>query len=101
MFAQRLHIKLVTAGSSRPCPLRYLDSFAMRSFTGESRFDEILPQEDGRLEASFRVPLAELRDALQDWFRRKSYLQPGEEVALELLPPSSGVAHEPADKENL
>lgn len=99
MFARKLHVSLVTArseaaGQMRPladrggsprreCPLKYLDSFAMRSFTGESRFDDTLPVEDGWLEAGWRVPLEELRGAMQDWFRRKSYLQPGEIVVIE------------------
>lgn len=80
MFARRLQVTLESERGSRPCPLKYLDSFAMRSFTGETRFDELLPAGDGLLEASRRVPLPELRDALQDWLRRKSYLQPGERV---------------------
>lgn len=58
----------------------------MRSFTGESRFDDTLPTGDGRLEAGREVPLEALRLALEDWFRRKSYLQPGESVALEEMP---------------
>jgi len=64
----------------RDCPLKYLDSFAMRSFTGESRFDDTLPVADGRLEAGSLVPLDALRAALEDWFRRKSYLKPQETV---------------------
>ncbi len=54
----------------------------MRGFTGESRFDETLPLADGRMEASLRVELPELRSALEDWFRRKSYLRPGEVVEI-------------------
>ena len=39
-------------------------------------FDDTLPVADGVLEAGARVPLQQLRDAMQDWFRRKSYLPP-------------------------
>ena len=88
MFARRLTVTLQSASGTRACPLKYLDSFAMRSFTGESRFDETLPVDDGLLEASRRVSVAQLRDALQDWFRRKSYLLPGEQVTItEAAPP--------------
>jgi len=66
--------------------MKYMDSFAMRSFTGESRFDDTLPVADGRLEAGARVPLDALRAALEDWFRRKSYLAVGEHVVLEEAP---------------
>lgn len=85
MFAQHLRIQLAGETSSRSCPLRYLDSFAMRSFTGETRFDEILPVADGQLEAGFRVPLDELGAALEDWFRRKGYLNAGEKVVISRL----------------
>ncbi|MGH9535948.1 MAG: hypothetical protein ACRD2E_13945 [Terriglobales bacterium] len=89
MFARHLRVTLAVPGegASRPCPLKYLDSFAMRGFTGESRFDDTLPVADGQLEVSLRVPLAELRAALEDWFRRKSYLRPGEVVEIAEIQP--------------
>ncbi|HEV2232885.1 MAG TPA: hypothetical protein VGV68_05715 [Terriglobia bacterium] len=43
----------------------------MRSFTGRSAFDEILPIADGQLEASFRVDLAALQADMEDWLTRK------------------------------
>lgn len=82
MFARQLRITLANAQAERACPLQYLDSFAMRNFTGETRFDDTLPTGDGRLEAGRRVPLEPLRDALEDWFRRKSYLRAGERVVV-------------------
>ncbi|MGH9519889.1 MAG: hypothetical protein ACRD2D_09570 [Terriglobales bacterium] len=82
MFARKLQVWLQSGGQRRPCPLKALDSFAMRSFTGESRFDDTLPVSDGVLEAGTLVPLEPLRAALQDWFRRKSYLKAGEQVEL-------------------
>lgn len=82
MYARKLQVLLAGPDGERACPLKYLDSFAMRSFTGESRFDDTLPVDDGRLEAGTRVPLDGLQAALEDWFRRKSYLRPGERVVL-------------------
>lgn len=86
MFARKFQVRLESAGGARDCPLKYLDSFAMRSFTGESRFDDTLPVGAGRLELGAQVPVEPLRAALEDWFRRKSYLQPGERVVLEEMP---------------
>jgi hypothetical protein len=61
-------------GRLRPCPLKWLDNFSMRNFTNASVFDDTLPVSDGCLEIGTRVPLDQLRDAMEDWFRRKSYL---------------------------
>ena len=43
------------------------------------------------LEAGNRVPLDRLRPAMEDWFRRKGYLKPGErlEVTKSLSPDSA------------
>lgn len=46
----------------------------MRNFTNDQIFDDTIPVSDGVLEVGTRVPLEKLRDAMQDWFRRKSYL---------------------------
>jgi hypothetical protein len=46
MFA-RIHIEVLDPGP-KPCPLSWLDSFCMRSFTGRSAFDETLPVGEGR-----------------------------------------------------
>jgi hypothetical protein len=46
----------------------------MRNFTNDQIFDDTIPVSDGVLEVGARVPLEKLRDAMQDWFRRKSYL---------------------------
>ncbi|MGH9468515.1 MAG: hypothetical protein ACRD1Y_14280 [Terriglobales bacterium] len=90
MYARKLHVWLVGPAGRRPCPLRALDSFTMRSFTGETRFDDTLPVADGRLEAGVRVPLEPLAAAMQDWFRRKSFLLPDETVQLEPVSPVKG-----------
>jgi len=71
MFARKLQIEVLHPAGPRPCPVSWLDSFCMRSFTGRSRFDETLPVSDGRLEASFRVDLEALRIDMEDWLGRK------------------------------
>ncbi len=86
MFARLLEVVIEGPESRRPAPLAHLDSFAMRGFTGESRFDATLPRAEGEMEAGLEVPLPELAQALENWFRRKSYLQPGERIVLRERP---------------
>jgi hypothetical protein len=74
MFARKIQIDYVTDGRHQPCPIKWLDNFSMRSFTNASVFDDTLPVADGRMEIGSAVPLDQLRDAMEDWFRRKSYL---------------------------
>ena len=62
------------SGRRLPCPLKWLDSFSMRNFTNASVFDNTLPVADGVMEIGTAVPIAELKAAMEDWFRRKSYL---------------------------
>lgn len=71
MFARKIQVDVVNAQGARPCPLAWLDSFCMRSFTGRSAFDETLPVGDGLLEASFRVDLPALQADMEDWLTRK------------------------------
>ncbi len=71
MFARKILVEVLEPQGARPCPLSWLDSFCMRSFTGRSSFDETLPVGDGRLEASFRVDLGALRIDMEDWITRK------------------------------
>ena len=61
-------------GHRVPCPLKWLDSFSMRNFTNASVFDDTVPVSDGRLEIGTNVPLDQLQEAMEDWFRRKNYL---------------------------
>jgi len=49
----------------------------MRNFTNASVFDDTLPVADGVVEIGANVPLNELHAAMEDWFRRKSYLPKG------------------------
>ena len=74
MFARRIRVDYEENGTKHPCPLKWLDSFSMRNFTNLSVFDDTLPLGDGLMEIGTKVPLAELKDAMEDWFRRKSYL---------------------------
>jgi hypothetical protein len=81
MFARRISIERVDAlGRRTPCPIAWIDNFAMRNFTNDQVFDDTLPAADGLLEAGFRVPLDRLQAGMEDWFRRKGYLKPGESL---------------------
>jgi hypothetical protein len=81
MFARRISIQRIdTEGAAHPCPIRQIDNFAMRNFTNDPVFDDTLPAADGLLEAGYRVPLDRLATAMDDWFRRKGYLKPGERL---------------------
>jgi hypothetical protein len=74
MFARKIRVEYEENGKRLPCPLKWLDSFSMRNFTNKSVFDDTLPVADGRMEIGSAVPLDELRDSMEDWFRRKGYL---------------------------
>ena len=81
MFVRRLSIQRIDAsGVAHPCPIRWIDSFAMRNFTNDAVFDDTFPAGDGVLEAGYRVPLDQLQTAMEDWFRRKGYLQADERL---------------------
>jgi hypothetical protein len=77
MFARKVRVEYAENGNRLPCPLKWLDSFSMRNFTNASAFDDTLPVSDGTVEIGNNVPLEELRTAMEDWFRRKSYLPKG------------------------
>jgi hypothetical protein len=74
MFARRIRVEYERDGQRLPCQLKWLDSFSMRNFTNATAFDDTLPVADGIMEIGTHVPLEQLKDAMQDWFRRKSYL---------------------------
>ncbi|HEY6250475.1 MAG TPA: hypothetical protein VI685_10980 [Candidatus Angelobacter sp.] len=63
--------------------MKWLDSFSMRNFTNDQIFDDTLPVADGLIQAGSRVPLDRLREAMEDWFRRKSYLPKGAVLVVE------------------
>jgi hypothetical protein len=74
MFARKIRVEYEAGGKKLPCPLKWLDNFSMRNFTNATVFDDTLPITDGVMEVGTKVPLAQLKDAMEDWFRRKSYL---------------------------
>lgn len=81
MFVRKLSVhRIDSTGARHACPLRWIDSFAMRNFTNDAVFDDTLPAADGLLEAGHRVPLDRLQAAMEDWFRRKGYLRPEEHL---------------------
>jgi hypothetical protein len=86
MWLRQLRIERITAsGEAALCPIAWIDNFAMRNFTNDAIFDDTLPVADGLLEAGTRVPLDLLQPAMEDWFRRKGYLHPGERLRVEEL----------------
>jgi hypothetical protein len=74
MFARKIRAEYEEDGRRLACPLKWLDSFSMRNFTNASVFDDTLPVADGEMEVGTNVPLDRLRQAMEDWFRRKGYL---------------------------
>ncbi|HWR36147.1 MAG TPA: hypothetical protein VN622_09790 [Clostridia bacterium] len=74
MFARKIRVEYEENGELHVAPMKWLDSFAMRSFTNDQVFDDTLPVSDGLIEVGTRVPLELLRERMEDWFRRKSYL---------------------------
>jgi hypothetical protein len=81
MFARRLVVERIDmVGTAHRCPVKWIDSFAMRNFTNDAVFDDTLPIEDGILEVGYRVPLDRLQSSMEDWFRRKGYLASSERL---------------------
>ena len=81
MFVRKIRVEYEYEGQRLSCPLKWLDSFSMRNFTNASVFDNTLPVAEGLLEIGTDVPIRELKNAMEDWFRRKSYL-PQESVLI-------------------
>lgn len=85
MFIRKIKVEYGSQGNAKPCPLKWLDNFSMRNFTNDPIFDDTLPIDDGHMEIGTQVPLDRLRDAMEDWFRKKSYLGKEEQVVVEEL----------------
>jgi len=66
MFSRKIRVEYEQEGKRLPCPLKWLDSFSMRSFTNASAFDDTLPTADGVMEIGERVPIEQLREAMED-----------------------------------
>jgi hypothetical protein len=82
MFARRIRVEYEKNGERQPCPIKWIDSFSMRNFTNATVFDDTLPVAEGLIEIGARVSTSDLRDAMEDWFRRKSYLPQGSLLVL-------------------
>jgi hypothetical protein len=82
MFARKIRVEYDEGGHQLPCPLKWLDSFSMRSFTNFSAFDDTLPTADGEMEIGSGVSIDDLRDSMEDWFRRKGYLSKDSHLTL-------------------
>jgi hypothetical protein len=89
MFSRRIRVEYEEGDARQPAPLKWLDSFAMRNFTNDPVFDDTLPLADGLLEAGTRVPLPLLKERMEDWFRRKSYLQKDKYLLVREEPPNA------------
>jgi hypothetical protein len=83
MYSRKISVRYGNKSKTQACPVKWLDNFAMRNFTNDPIFDDTLPVGDGQMQIGTRVPLDRLRDAMEDWFRRKSYLGKEENVVLE------------------
>jgi hypothetical protein len=83
MFARKLQVDIVIDGQTRPCPLEWLDSFAMRNFTRAADFDDTLPTGDGRIEAGLRVDPKRLGEALEEWFNSRG-ISKGKDVRVDV-----------------
>ena len=92
MFARKIRVEYEDQGRRLPCPLKWLDSFSMRNFTNASVFDNTLPVDDGVMEVGTAVPIAELKAAMEDWFRRKSYLPKGSALIVAECPPRTDLS---------
>ena len=77
MFAHKIRVEYEENGRRLPCPMKWMDSFSMRNFTNASVLDDTLPVADGLMEVGAKVPLEELKTAMEDWFRKKGYLPKG------------------------
>lgn len=82
MFARRIRVEYEQNGRMIPCPLKWIDNFSMRNFTNATVFDDTLPLGDGVMEIGSKVPLDQLRDAMEDWFHRKGYLPKDSKLSL-------------------
>jgi hypothetical protein len=81
MFERKVRVDCVSAnGDAVPCPMAWIDNFAMRNFTNDAIFDDTLPMSNGLLEIGNRVPVEKLEAAMEEWFRKKGYVKASERV---------------------
>ena len=83
MFARKLCVDYVRDDAPpEPCPITWIDNFAMRNFTNSAVFDDTLPIADGRMEIGLLLPIDALKQAMEEWFRKKGYLGEGDRLAI-------------------
>ena len=83
MYTRKISVQHGSEGRLQPCPMKWLDNFCMRNFTNDPIFDDTLPVAEGEMEIGARVPLERLKAAMEDWFRRKGYLEKGALLVLQ------------------
>jgi hypothetical protein len=83
MYVQKFRVHVVIRGQRRPCPLEWLDQFAMRNFTNSADFDDTLPVGDGQIEASFRLTPERFAEGLGEWLTQRGKGE-GEPVVVEV-----------------
>ena len=83
MYSRQIKVGYSAGAEILDCPIKWLDSFSMRNFTNDSIFDDTFPVADGLMRVGTRVPLDRLKDAMEDWFRRKSYLSKEQQLVVE------------------
>ena len=83
MYSRHITVQYQLNGKLAKCPMKWLDNFSMRSFTNDSIFDDTLPVADGEMRIGTRVPLQKLKEAMEDWFRRKGYLRERDRLVIQ------------------
>jgi hypothetical protein len=71
MYAQTFRVDVIIRGERHACPLEWLDQFCMRNFTNSAEFDDTLPVEEGRVEASFHLTPERFADGLAAWLTQR------------------------------
>jgi hypothetical protein len=87
MFVRKLRVEYLRDDAAvqpypiaQPCPIAWIDNFAMRNFTNSAVFDDTLPTGDGRMEIGLRLAMDTLEQAMAEWFRKKGYLREGDRL---------------------
>ena len=85
MYAQKWRVEVVVKGLKKACPVEWLDQFCMRNFTNSAEYDDTLPVEEGRVEASFRLSPERFAEGLAAWLTQRGKGE-GEPVQVEVTP---------------
>jgi len=85
MYAQKWRVEVVVKGLKKACPVEWLDQFCMRNFTNSAEYDDTLPVEEGRVEASFRLSPERFAEGLAAWLTQRGKGEGGP-VQVEVTP---------------